>query len=40
VPIVTLNQHTVGSGVPGPIWQKMIAFFADYKEQIRRGEVQ
>ena len=39
VPIVNLNNKAIGTGQPGPVWTKMTAFYARYKDQIRRGEV-
>jgi len=39
VPIVRLNNKTIGNGKPGPLWVKMTAFYAAYKDKIRRGEV-
>lgn len=36
VPITTLNQHAVGKGKPGALWQTMIQLYQEYKQSIRQ----
>jgi len=38
VPVTELDGKAVGDGKPGPVWQKMIGHYRDYKEAVRRGE--
>lgn len=33
LPIVQVNDRVIGSGVPGLIWQKMIAYYQQFKNQ-------
>lgn len=33
-PITTLNQHSVGKGIPGPMWLKLITYYQDFKTQL------
>lgn len=33
-PVTTLNQHAVGRGKPGPVWQTMIGLYHDCKQQL------
>ena len=35
VPILTLNNKSVGTGQPGAVWQHMIDLYLDYREQLR-----
>ena len=37
LPIVELDGKTVGTGQPGPVWQRMNGLYQAYKEQLRRG---
>ena len=40
LPVTVLDEKPVGSGVPGPIWEKMYGLYQDYKQKIRSGEIQ
>ncbi|NJN47018.1 MAG: D-amino acid aminotransferase, partial [Candidatus Competibacteraceae bacterium] len=31
VPVTQLNGHPVGTGLPGPLWQRMMELYQDYK---------
>lgn len=35
MPVVTLDGHAVASGQPGPMWKRMTALYADYKQRLR-----
>jgi D-alanine transaminase len=37
LPIVTLNQHAVGGGRPGVVWQQVIQLYQDYKMKVMRA---
>ena len=37
LPIVTLNQHAVGKGTPGIVWQQIIQLYQAYKLKIMRA---
>ncbi len=37
LPIVTLNQHAVGKGRPGVVWQQIIQLYQAYKLKIMRA---
>lgn len=37
MPIVTLNQHAVGRGKPGALWQQVIALYHEYKLRVMRS---
>lgn len=39
LPVLTLDNHPVGKGVFGPIWDRMIDIFQDYKVKLRHGDV-
>lgn len=39
VPVLELDGQPVGNGQPGPLWQKMIDIYQDYKQQLRDGKV-
>ncbi len=36
LPITTLNDKSVGSGSPGPVWAKMFDIFQSFKDDIRK----
>jgi D-alanine transaminase len=36
-PVIRLDDRSVGSGQPGPLWNRMIRLFQDYKEAVRQG---
>ncbi len=36
-PVVKINEHTVGNGVAGECWKKMIAIYQAYKQELRNG---
>lgn len=35
LPITTLDENTVGSGKPGPIWSQVWQLYQNYKQQLR-----
>jgi D-alanine transaminase len=37
LPIIELDGHRVGSGEPGPLWQRMNGLYQLRKEQLRKG---
>jgi len=37
LPVLTLDGQPVGTGRAGPVWQQMIDYFQDYKQQLREG---
>ena len=37
IPVVTLNQHAVGRGRPGVVWQQIIQLYQDYKIKVMRA---
>ncbi|MDH5444080.1 MAG: D-amino-acid transaminase [Gammaproteobacteria bacterium] len=37
LPVTLLNQQPVGTGKPGPIWQKMYTIFQEYKDGLRQS---
>ncbi len=37
LPIVTLNQHAVGKGTPGVVWQQIIQLYQAYKLKVMRA---
>ena len=37
LPIVTLNQHAVGKGAPGIVWQQIIQLYQEYKLKVMRA---
>jgi len=37
LPVLTLDGEAVGDGSAGPVWQQMIDYFQDYKQQLREG---
>lgn len=37
LPILTLNQHAVGKGVPGIVWQQIIQLYQEYKLKVMRA---
>lgn len=37
MPVTTLDDASVGSGKPGPVWVRMTALFQDYKHKLRSG---
>lgn len=38
MPVTRLDGNPVGSGTPGPMYQRMSALFQDYKRRVRTGE--
>ncbi len=38
-PVIMLDDTTVGEGTPGPVWKRMISLYQDYKEALRKGQV-
>lgn len=37
LPVLSLDAHPVGMGVAGPVWQRMIDIYQQYKQQLRDG---
>ncbi len=37
LPVVTLNQHAVGKGRPGEVWQQIIQLYQEYKLKVMRA---
>ncbi len=37
-PVVRLDGKPVGTGVPGPLWERIHGLFQDYKQRLMRGE--
>lgn len=37
LPVVSLDGKPVGDGKAGPVWQQMIDYFQQYKQQLREG---
>jgi D-alanine transaminase len=37
-PVTRLDDHSVGDGTPGPLWQRMIRIYQDYKSAVGAGE--
>ena len=37
LPVLMLDGEPVGTGQAGPVWQQMIDYFQDYKQQLREG---
>ena len=40
LPVTTLDNKTVGTGHPGPIWSRMLTLYQDYKQKLRDGSRQ
>jgi D-alanine transaminase len=38
IPVIQLDGQRVGAGMPGRQWQRMNAWYQDYKASLRRGE--
>lgn len=38
LPVTRLDGQPVGSGSPGPLWQRMNAIYQDYKARVRGGD--
>ena len=36
-PVVKLDDHSIGNGVAGEYWKKVIALYQDYKQELRNG---
>jgi D-alanine transaminase len=36
-PVVKLDNHVVGNGIAGEYWNKIIALYQDYKQELRNG---
>jgi len=37
--VTTLDQKTVGHGKPGPLWQKIMQLYSEYKQNLRHRQV-
>ena len=40
LPLTHIDNQTIGSGTPGPVWQKMYRLYQAYKEALIAGEVE
>ncbi|MEA2094105.1 MAG: aminotransferase class IV, partial [Pseudomonadota bacterium] len=38
-PVTRLDDQLIGTGKPGPLWKRIIRLFQDYKQSVRRGDV-
>lgn len=38
LPVTKLNGQSVGTGLPGPLWSRLLALYQDYKRQIRNQD--
>jgi D-alanine transaminase len=36
-PVIRLDDRAIGNGKPGPLWNRMIRLYQDYKEAVRQG---
>ncbi|VAX11486.1 D-alanine aminotransferase [hydrothermal vent metagenome] len=36
MPVTLLDDRSIGKGRPGPVWEKMIKMFQNYKEELRQ----
>ena len=34
VPVIKIDAHTVKDGKSGPLWQRIIEYYQDYKQQL------
>lgn len=39
LPVITIDGRSVGSGATGPMWEKMVQQYADYKQRLVAGEI-
>lgn len=39
LPVITLDKQAVGNGQCGPLWDRMIDVFQNYKVKLRRGDI-
>jgi len=39
LPVTRIDDQPVGDGQPGPLWQKLISLYADYKTRLVAGEI-
>ena len=37
-PVTRVDDITVGAGVPGPLWKRMITLYQEYTEAVRKGK--
>ena len=37
--VTQLNGKPVGSGKPGPLWERMFGLYQQYKQQLREGKL-
>ena len=36
LPVTQLDGHRIGTGKPGPLWNKMVQLYQEYKRQLRK----
>ena len=36
-PVVSINKQTVGEGIAGPVWRKVLAIYQGYKQELRHA---
>lgn len=39
-PVTRLDDQLIGTGKSGPLWKRIIRLFQDYKQSVRRGDVE
>lgn len=39
LPVIRIDDQPVGNGEPGPMWQQIITYYADYKKRLVAGEI-
>ena len=39
LPVIRIDDKLVGNGEPGPMWQQIINYYADYKKRLVAGEI-
>jgi D-alanine transaminase len=40
LPVTRLDGKAVGTGTPGPLWQRMTRLYQDYKDAVRSGSAE
>lgn len=38
VPVIRLDEQSIGQGQPGPLWQRIIKLYQDYTQAVREGQ--
>ncbi|MCW8963301.1 MAG: D-amino acid aminotransferase [Gammaproteobacteria bacterium] len=39
LPVTSIDGKQIGDGTPGPVWQELISYYADYKKRLVAGEI-